>query len=40
VRLESVRPVGWSLEVAAVVEELAVGEDDEPLFHRRGRYVR
>ena len=40
VRLESTRPVGWSLEVTAVIEELAVGDDDEPLFHRRGRYVR
>jgi hypothetical protein len=40
VRLEATRPVGWSLEVAAVIEEVAVDEDDEPLFHRRGRYVR
>jgi flavin reductase (DIM6/NTAB) family NADH-FMN oxidoreductase RutF len=40
VRLESAVPVGWSTLVTAVVEELTVGEDDEPLFHRRGRYVR
>ncbi|MDH2416741.1 flavin reductase [Nocardioides sp. CER19] len=40
VRLESTRPVGWSLEVTASIEELVVGEDDEPLFHRRGRYAR
>ena len=40
VRVESTRPVGWSLEVTAVVEEIVVGEDDDPLFHRRGRYVK
>jgi flavin reductase (DIM6/NTAB) family NADH-FMN oxidoreductase RutF len=40
VRLESTQPVGWSVQVTAVVEELTVGEDDEPLFHRRGRYLR
>ncbi len=38
--LESRRPVGWSDLVTVVVEELHVGEDDEPLFHRRGRYAR
>ncbi|GAB7003718.1 hypothetical protein JCM18899A_11900 [Nocardioides sp. AN3] len=40
VRIESARPVGWSLEVTGVIEELVVGDDEEPLFHRRGRYVR
>jgi flavin reductase (DIM6/NTAB) family NADH-FMN oxidoreductase RutF len=40
IRVESARPLGWSLEVTGIVEELVVGEDDEPLFHRRGRYVR
>jgi flavin reductase (DIM6/NTAB) family NADH-FMN oxidoreductase RutF len=40
VTLESSRPVGWSDLVTVVVESLSVGEDDEPLFHRRGRYAR
>jgi flavin reductase (DIM6/NTAB) family NADH-FMN oxidoreductase RutF len=39
-RVESSRAVGWSLEVTAVIESLVVGEDEDPLFHRRGRYVR
>jgi flavin reductase (DIM6/NTAB) family NADH-FMN oxidoreductase RutF len=40
VALESSRPVGWSDLVTVVVEQLTIGEDDEPLVHRRGRYVR
>ncbi|MEV5002953.1 flavin reductase family protein [Nocardioides sp. LML1-1-1.1] len=40
VRLESEREVGWSVEVAAVVEHAVVGEDDDPLLHRRGRFHR
>lgn len=40
VTLESSASVGWSDLVTVAVEELTVGEDDEPLFHRRGRYVR
>ncbi|HEY0890279.1 MAG TPA: flavin reductase [Nocardioides sp.] len=40
VAVESTVAVGWSLLVTAVVEELVVGEDDDPLVHRRGRYVR
>jgi flavin reductase (DIM6/NTAB) family NADH-FMN oxidoreductase RutF len=39
-RVESTAAVGWSSLVTAVVEEIVVGEDHEPLFHRRGRYVR
>ena len=39
VRLESTTEVGWSSLVTCVVEDLEVGED-EPLTHRRGRYVR
>jgi hypothetical protein len=39
VRLESATPVGWSSLVTCVVEEVTVGEDD-PLIHRRGRYLR
>lgn len=34
------REVGWSLEVTCRVDELAVGDDDAPLLHRRGRFVR
>jgi flavin reductase (DIM6/NTAB) family NADH-FMN oxidoreductase RutF len=40
VSLESVVEVGWSSLLTCVVEELAVGDDDEPLVHRRGRYQR
>jgi flavin reductase (DIM6/NTAB) family NADH-FMN oxidoreductase RutF len=41
VTLESTASVGWSDLVTVVVDELTVGDDDdEPLFHRRGRYVR
>jgi flavin reductase (DIM6/NTAB) family NADH-FMN oxidoreductase RutF len=38
VRLESEQAVGWSTLVTTVVEHLVVGDDDEPLQHRRGRY--
>lgn len=34
------RPVGWSDLVDTVVETVVIGEEDEPLVHRRGRYVR
>ncbi|MCL8027026.1 flavin reductase family protein [Nocardioides bruguierae] len=46
VRLESEREVGWSAEVTCVLEHAEVGEerhdaaDDQPLAHRRGRYLR
>jgi hypothetical protein len=41
VRVEADQAVGWSRLVTTVVEELAVGsDDDEPLRHRRGRYAR
>jgi hypothetical protein len=32
--------VGWSDLLTCVVEELTVGDDDSPLVHRRGRYLR
>ena len=32
--------VGWSLLLDTVVEQVAVGEEEQPLVHRRGRYVR
>jgi flavin reductase (DIM6/NTAB) family NADH-FMN oxidoreductase RutF len=31
--------VGWSLLVDGVLEEIRLGTPDEPLVHRRGRYV-
>lgn len=40
VRVESVAEVGWSLLLTCVIESLEVGEDGEPLVHRRGRYVK
>jgi flavin reductase (DIM6/NTAB) family NADH-FMN oxidoreductase RutF len=40
VTLESATSVGWSDLFTVAVDALTVGEDDEPLFHRRGRYVR
>ena len=40
VRLSGEREVGWSVEVAATIEHVEIGEDDEPLLHRRGRFRR
>jgi len=40
VRLGEVGEVGWSELVTCAIEELVLGDDDEPLIHRRGRYVR
>jgi len=40
VRLAGERETGWSVEVAAVIEQVRVGEDDDPLLHRRGRFRR
>ena len=37
VRLEDTRETGWSVLVTTVVERVEVGEDDDPLGHRRGR---
>ncbi|MFZ5848102.1 MAG: flavin reductase family protein [Actinomycetota bacterium] len=34
------REAGWSLLVEAVIEHVEIGEETEPLVHRRGRYVR
>ena len=31
--------VGWSLLVICTLVDVTVGEETEPLFHRRGRYV-
>lgn len=38
--LESTTEVGWSRLLTLVVDEVGLEEDDEPLVHRRGRYVR
>jgi flavin reductase (DIM6/NTAB) family NADH-FMN oxidoreductase RutF len=40
VALVEAREVGWSSEVTCVVEHVEVADDDEPLEHRRGRYLR
>ncbi|CAI9419688.1 flavin reductase family protein [Nocardioides sp. T2.26MG-1] len=37
---ESAAEVGWSRLLTLAIEEVVVGEDDQPLVHRRGRYVR
>lgn len=39
VTVESDVEVGWSRLVTCTLDEVAVGEDDEPLTHRRGRYL-
>jgi flavin reductase (DIM6/NTAB) family NADH-FMN oxidoreductase RutF len=38
VRLESTAEVGWSTLATAVIEDVVVLEDHQPLEHRRGRY--
>ncbi|MBM7515364.1 flavin reductase family protein [Nocardioides nitrophenolicus] len=40
VRLSEEREVGWSVEVTAVLEQVVVGDEDDPLLHRRGRFLR
>jgi flavin reductase (DIM6/NTAB) family NADH-FMN oxidoreductase RutF len=40
VRLESSADIGWSRLLTCAVEHLEVGEDTDPLLHRRGRWVR
>ena len=40
VTLESEQQVGWSSLVSCVVDEVELGEDEPPLVHRRGHYVR
>lgn len=39
VRLESSTPLGWSLLVTCVLEDAVLGDEQDPLVHRRGRYV-
>jgi flavin reductase (DIM6/NTAB) family NADH-FMN oxidoreductase RutF len=38
-RLDGSHPLGWSLLVEATIERVALGADDEPLLHYRGRYT-
>jgi hypothetical protein len=38
--VESATPVGWSDLLTLAVEDVVVGEDEQPLVHRRGRYQR
>jgi flavin reductase (DIM6/NTAB) family NADH-FMN oxidoreductase RutF len=40
VSVESATEVGWSRLLTCVIESVTVGDDAEPLVHRRGRYVR
>ena len=40
VGLEDVADVGWSRLLTCTVQHLEVGEDADPLGHRRGRFVR
>ncbi len=40
VRVETTSEVGWSALVTCVVEQVEVGDDTEPLAHRRGRLLR
>jgi flavin reductase (DIM6/NTAB) family NADH-FMN oxidoreductase RutF len=40
VRLAGEREVGWSVEVTAVLEQVVVGDEDDALLHRRGRFLR
>ena len=38
-RLEDARELGWSLLLTCVVEHVEIGDDTDPLLHRRGRYL-
>ena len=40
VRLVDQHEVGWSLLLDTVVEHVEIGEEETPLVHRRGRYLR
>jgi flavin reductase (DIM6/NTAB) family NADH-FMN oxidoreductase RutF len=40
VRLEGATEIGWSRLLTCVIEHLELGDDADPLVHRRGRYVR
>lgn len=40
VTLEDVRDVGWSRLVTCIIGAVTLGDDVDPLLHRRGRWVR
>ncbi|WP_114422713.1 flavin reductase family protein [Nocardioides houyundeii] len=40
VEIESLVEVGWSLLVTATITAAEIGDEDDPLMHRRGRYRR
>jgi len=40
VTVSTLREVGWSLEVAATIDAIEIGSDEEALLHRRGRWSR
>jgi len=40
VRVETATDLGWSRLLTCGVEHLEVGEESDPLLHRRGRFVR
>ena len=40
VRLVGEREVGWSIEVAAALDRVEIGSDEDVLLHRRGRFSR
>ncbi|MGZ4475878.1 MAG: flavin reductase family protein [Nocardioides sp.] len=40
VTISGLREIGWSLEVAAAIDEIEIGSDEDALLHRRGRWAR
>ncbi|HSX68939.1 flavin reductase family protein [Nocardioides sp.] len=39
VAVESATELGWSMQVTCRIEHVVLGDEPEPLVHRRGRYV-
>ena len=40
IRLTKAEDLGWSRVLTGVVEHVEIGEENDPLVHRRGRWVR
>jgi flavin reductase (DIM6/NTAB) family NADH-FMN oxidoreductase RutF len=38
-RLKSAEPSGWSMLVACTIDHAVLGDEPDPLVHRRGRYL-
>ena len=38
VSVADAREVGWSSLVTGTIDHLEIGDEDDPLVHRRGRY--